>query len=187
MLSEVKLKIRLRNTLFIASKKENPYWRAFYASGYGVIDNDSLVLHPVEVLYLIENGKGMLLINDDKISLEDAYRLISRRIRDILRLYLVYRDIRERGYIIRPLHSDLTPFEIYERGKNHLQDESFALILVAEAGKEIRLEELSQALKQAKRYNKLLIVALIDEIGEITYYQIDETLVEETILKIYRK
>jgi len=188
MFGEAKLKIRIRADSFIVFKKENPYWRAFYANGYGEIKNNDLVLSPVEVLYLLENNKGIILTDRNKeIKFVDACRLISKKEGSIWRLYLVYRDIRDRGYIVKTTNDYLTPFEIFERGKTPLQNDAFAFILVAESGKEIQLEELSQALEKAKKSNKLLIVALIDELGDITYYQIDETLVEETILKIYRK
>lgn len=188
MLGNSKLKIRIKDNSFIVFKKENPYWRAFYANGYGELRNDYLVLSPIEALYLIESNKGIILTQrNEEIKLFEACKLISKQEESIWRLYLVYRDIRDRGYIVKTMDDYLTPFEIFERGKDPLQNDSFAFILVAESGKEIHLEELSRALEKAKKSNKLLIVALIDELGDITYYQIDETLVRETILKIYRK
>ncbi len=189
MLSEAKLKIKMEKNDFIVIKKENPYWRAFYANGYGISMNDYLILHAVEALYLIESKKAIVFDKNRKeIDFEYICKMIGKENEFIWQLYLVYKDVRDRGYNIRVnVKQDLTPFEIYERGKNPLQHDSFAILFIAESGKELPLNRLSEALEIAKRHQKKLVVALIDELGDLTYYQVDETLTEETILKIYRR
>lgn len=188
MLGEAKLKIRIIRGAFRALKNENPYWRAFYANGFGELRDNYLQLHTVEVLFLLENKKAIVLdSNHEKIDFSDICKLVGEKNKDVWKLYLVYRDIRERGYHVKVRWEKLVPFEVYDRGKTPLQDQSFSLIFIAESGKELSLNELYRALEEAKKNSKMLIAALIDELGDVTYYRVDETLVEETILKIYKR
>ena len=181
-----RLKIRIIDGSFIAIKRENPYWRAFYASGYGTDQNDKLVFHAVEVLYLVYSNKAIVLKNNEPLETNELLKHL-KNIADIWKVYLIYRDIRERGYNVRVRDDPILPLEVFDRGKNPLQHESFALVSIAEAAKELELETLAQAVEKAKKQGKKLLIALLDENGDTTYYSVDETLVEDTILKIYRK
>jgi len=186
---EAKIKIRIKNDLLIAIKKENPYWRAFYATGYGRNMEEYLLMHPVEVLHLMNLGRAIVFTNDEKeIGPSELLRKFQEKNKKQLwKYYLIYRDIRSRGYNVRVRDSNILPFEIFERGKTPLQHDSFALIAIAESSKPFRLEDLAQAIEEAKKLEKKLLIALIDELGDVTYYSVDEALIEETFLKIYRK
>jgi len=183
------LKIRIMDNKLVALKKENPYWRAFYASGFGYVIENALVLHPIEVLYLLDRERAVLIQENKQINFQQYLKYAFERIpsADLWRRYIVYRDIRSRGYHAKIRENKLTFLEIFERGKNPLQHDSFAFVMITEAAKELKLDELGDAIEEAKKHGKKLLVALLDELGDITYYSVDETLIEKTSIKIYRK
>ena len=68
-------------------------------------------------------------------------------------------------------------------------NEPFAAIMIAESFRAIKLEELAKAVEKCKEKNRKLIIAIMDEIGDITYYtaEVEEKLETEVTLKIFRK
>ncbi len=189
MIKEARLKIRLIDNNMKAIKRENPYWRAFYASGFGIPRDDYLDLHPVEVLYLLDQNRAVVLEDSRILSLEELLERYSDELTkyDLWTFFIVYKDIRSRGYLAKMRNSNLLPIEIYPRGSSPLESRPFAFIAIAEASKAFNLNDLVRAFEEAKNEGVKMIIALVDELGDIAYYSVDETLIEETTLKIFKR
>ncbi|MDR2720535.1 MAG: hypothetical protein LBC03_07025, partial [Nitrososphaerota archaeon] len=70
--------------------------------GYGVIENKILTLAFFEALYL--QDKGMLIVKDDKntpVTFQMVLRSYQLVDENAWVNYLVYRDLRSRGYVVR--------------------------------------------------------------------------------------
>jgi tRNA-intron endonuclease len=77
--------------------------------------------------------------------------------------YLVYRDLRERGYIVRE-STRAFDFDIY--GKGPLR----RLISIVYEGGEASLRKLSKLLQYSDKEKKELILAVVDRRTDIVYY-----------------
>ena len=77
--------------------------------------------------------------------------------------YIVYRDLRDRGYIVRESERNFD-FDIY--GKGPLR----RLISIVYEGGEASLRKLHQLLTIAEREKKELILAVVDRRTDIVYY-----------------
>jgi len=77
--------------------------------------------------------------------------------------YLVYRDLRDRGYIVRESDRKLD-FDIY--GKGPLR----RLISIVYEGGEASLRKLQRLLEHAEKEKKELILAVVDRRTDIVYY-----------------
>ena len=142
--------------------------------GYGVVGKKELLLTFYEAFYLLD--KGMLEIEDRKGKCVDFQQLLHRYEsidENAWVNYLVYRDLRSRGYVVREGFGSGVDFRVYERG-DYSKDTSKYLIVNVQEGKPIPIEDLTKALTQSLSLKKELILAVMNRRGEIVYYSISE-------------
>jgi tRNA-intron endonuclease len=87
--------------------------------------------------------------------------------------YLVYRDLRSRGYVVREGFGAGIDFRIYERGA-YGKDTASYLIMSTQEGKPVSIEDLTNALLQCQSLKKELILAVMNRRGEIVYYSVSQ-------------
>ncbi len=68
-------------------------------SHYGNLTPDGLQLSLIEALYLLEKEKITILKNNEEVSIHEMLQMI--REEGLLSSYLVFSDLRNRGYIIK--------------------------------------------------------------------------------------
>jgi tRNA-intron endonuclease len=144
---------------------------------YGTKQNDgTLKLTPVETMFLLERSK-IELVDERTGSQVGLYQYLQRLHQEKLELwthYLIYRDLRSRGYIVKEGLSEEIPFRIYPRGSEIGKDTSKYLIYIVKEGVPIELTKLDKATTTAKGVGKKLILAVLNRQGEPTYYQVSQ-------------
>jgi len=140
--------------------------------GYGTIENKILTLAFFETLYL--QDKGMLIVKNDKNTPVDfqmilhAYQAIDE---NAWVNYLIYRDLRSRGYVVREGFGAKTEFRVYERG-TYGKDSASYLVLGTQEGKPTDIDLLANTLQQCQNQKKELVLAVMNRRGEIVYYSV---------------
>jgi len=134
--------------------------------GFGDLRGKKLVLSPHEAFYLLEKGRITVANRKgEKITFEDLVKSLSGRKAEIWVKYLVYRDLRDRGYIVRQCPG--FDFEIHGKGPMRRY-----LSIVYEGG-EADLKTLRKLLKRSTREKKELILAVVDRRTDIVYYSLE--------------
>jgi tRNA-intron endonuclease len=133
--------------------------------GFGDLKADKLHFAPYESFYLLEKQKIKVYDKhaERELELRDLVRKFSVGKPEIWIKYLVYRDLRDRGYIVRE-SSDAFDFDIY--GKSALR----RLISIIYEGGEASLKKLGRLLKYSDKEKKELILAVVDRRTDIVYY-----------------
>ena len=142
--------------------------------GYGTLDDKVFTLTFYEALYL--QDKGMLEVKDDKGETMDFQNLLHcyEAVNENAWVnYLVYRDLRSRGYVVREGFGAATEFRIYERGA-YGKDSASYLVLGTQEGKPLGIDDLASALQQCQSQKKELILAVMNRRGEIVYYSVSQ-------------
>ena len=146
-----------------------------YNQGYygELISNEKLILNPVEALILLERNKIKVIDDDGKeYTFNELMRHLEKRDRNIWVKYIVYRDLRSRGYVVRSGPGEVAEYRLYERGAKVGRDVAKYLIGIVEEGKPFSLTELDKITKAARSLGKELILAIVDRQGDITYYKV---------------
>ncbi len=142
--------------------------------GYGTPEDDGLLLTFYEALYLMD--KGVLEV-EGKRGRKADFRKLLQCFRDIDKnawpMYLAYRDLRSRGYVLREGFGLGVDFRVYERG-DYGKDTAKYLILSIQEGKPVSLEDLAKALQQCQSLKKELILAVMNRRGEAVYYSVSK-------------
>ena len=147
---------------------------ALSSRGYGTLEAKVFTLTFFEALYL--QDKGMLEVKNDKAATVDFQTLLSCYAainQNAWVNYLVYRDLRSRGYVVREGFGGGIDFRIYERG-SYGKDTAPYLILVTQEGKPLPVNDLADALEQCQSQKKELVLAVMNRRGEIVHYSVGE-------------
>lgn len=138
---------------------------AVVAGGYGRTDkNGNLRLDAKEALYLIARGKL-------EVEGYDFDKLLSEcsKTPGFLRNFIVYRDIRERGYVITTGPQD---FRIFPRGQKPGKGQSRYLMRVISERDPIDFSAVLADAKASANMRKQFVLAVLDDEHELTYYEI---------------
>lgn len=147
---------------------------ALSSRGYGTLENKVFTLTLYEALYLLD--KGMLEIKGEKGKAADFQSLLHRyeaQNENAWVNYLVYRDLRSRGYVVREGFGGGIDFRIYERGA-YGKDTAPYLVLSTQEGKPLAINDLASALQQCQSQKKELTLAVMNRRGEIVYYSVSQ-------------
>ena len=141
--------------------------------GYGRLSDDGLLLDPWEALYLRE--KGRLEVLDSEEGREIDFQELLERLETIDKrawaMYLIYRDLRERGYVVRGGFGPGLTLRLYARGEFGKKPARYIVYGILE-GVPVQISGLEEALRMAQSYKKGLILAVVDRRGEVVYYSV---------------
>ena len=141
-----------------------------YKKGFhGRPRNNKLELTLIESAYLLYREK--LAINESGKNLEFRdFFIRAATIEPAFELkYIVYKDLKERGYYVQPSAVD---FRVYPRGSNPGSGPAKVLVYVQSERVPLKVKELLQSLKTAENMRKQLVLAVVDEESDITYYEV---------------
>jgi tRNA-intron endonuclease len=142
-------------------------------SHYGKIDQNELKLSLLEALLLLEKEKIKVFDSGKKLTFEDMVELISNK--GLFNKYLVFRDLRNRGYIVKTGFKYGSEFRLYERGKSPGDGHSDYLVKVETENQQISISDFSSYVRVAHGVKKNLIMAVVDDEQDITYYNVEWT------------
>lgn len=161
----------LKNDLIIITdEKSVPLHSKSY---YGNLTEEGLQLSLIEALYLLEKDKIKVNQDGKELSLDEMFGIIHDK--GLFANYLVYRDLRNRGYIIKTGFKYGSEFRLYERGTSPGEGHSNYLVKVTSEKDHIPLKDLSSYVRVAHGVNKYLLLAVVDQENDITYYNIEWT------------
>lgn len=147
---------------------------ALSSRGYGAAENDVFTLTFYEALYLLD--KELLEVNDEKgkeVDFQALLKSYEKVDQNAWVNYLVYRDLRSRGYVVREGFGAGTDFRIYERGAYGKETASY-LVLGTQEGKPLPIDDLAKVVRHCQSEKKELILAVMNRRGEIVYYSVSE-------------
>ncbi|MDR0372408.1 MAG: tRNA-intron lyase [Nitrososphaerota archaeon] len=141
--------------------------------GYGTLEGKAFTLAFFEALYLQDKGLLETKAKDGStIDFQQLLRCCESKDENIWVNYLIYRDLRSRGYVVREGFGGID-FRIYERG-TYGKDTAPYLILGMQEGQPLPINMLADALQKTQSQKKELILAVMNRRGEIVYYTVGE-------------
>jgi tRNA-intron endonuclease len=140
----------------------------------------SLKLDLLEALYLVEQNR-LVVQGEDAGSL---LRLASAAEAEFEIRYIVYRDLRGRTFVVKP--SSVSDFNVYARGAMPGRAPSTHLVRCASERGALDVGALLADVDKAKKHQKILLVALVDEEGDLTYYEATEADLSASVPKAPR-
>ncbi len=153
---------------------ENPdMCNALKIKGYGEIEKERFVLTSFETLYLVYVRRLTLKKGGTIMSFDGLIQAFQKTDEDIMTKFLIYRDLRTRGYVVKDGFGFGSDFRAYERG--HFGDKGAKyLIFALNEGRQEKIGLLQNKISEITRMGKEPIIAVIERRGEVIYYKISE-------------
>ncbi len=145
------------------------------ARGYGTKQDKALALAFYESLFLL--SRGIIEVQDGKTKKKLGFQQLLNIYKSVDAnawvKYLIYRDLRSRGYVTREGFGLGTDFRVYERGEYGAATAKF-LIYGIQEGQPVSMEELVQTLRNVHSQKKELVLAVLNRRGEVVYYTLSQ-------------
>jgi len=137
--------------------------------GFGEKENTEFVLKPYEALYLFYT-KRLRLRNKPDITFNSLFELLLKHNRNIMSVFLIYRDLRSRGYVAKEGFGFGNDFRVYERGEYEKKPAKYVVFGINE-GANITAKDFALAVSQIQKMGKEAVVAVTERRGEVIYYK----------------
>jgi tRNA-intron endonuclease, archaea type len=145
-----------------------------YGKGFfGTPESDGgLLLDRYEAVYLTEMGRAEVRAGRDRpVEWPTVFRRAVRTDREFAVRYLVYRDLRQRGYVVRA-SAPPVDFTVLPRGGILHKTPSRYWVEAISEREPFDLARLFDLAARAQSAKKQLLLGLVDEESDLTYYRV---------------
>ncbi len=132
-------------------------------TSYGRMKGDHLELSLVEAAFLIERERL-----DAGIPLKDFFILASVKQPYFDLKYVVYKDLRERGYYVQP---SVTDFRLYPRGGRPGEVPASAYVYVLSERIPVHFVDILGKVQISQNVRKTMLLAIVDGESDLTFYE----------------
>ncbi|MEM0449778.1 MAG: tRNA-intron lyase [Methanomassiliicoccales archaeon] len=157
------------DTVIITNQSEasQVYNRGYY--GYPM-KGGGLELDLLEAVYLVESDRLVVELEGKPLTVEELIRIASRHVDGFSTLYIVYRDLRQRGYIVKSYEGDFD-FRVYPRGGTPSTATTKYWVQAVSERSACVVRALFEQAESSESTRKELLLAVVDEEGDLTYYK----------------
>jgi len=144
----------------------------YQKSCFGEPVGDKIQYSFSEAIFLAEKGKIEILSRSKKIQrqeLMNRFRKIDKRIQI---KYPVYKDLREKGYVVKTALKFGADFRIYDKGARPGTKHAKWIVFTDHESRKLTWHEFSAKNRVAHSTKKKLLLAIVDDESDITYYEV---------------
>jgi len=139
---------------------------------YGVPQSGgSLKLDLMEAIYLEESERLEVRSDGERLTAGDLLRIAHKMSEGFEIRYLVYRELRQRGYVVK-LGQPPLDFRVFPRGGSPNKTPSRWWVAAISERSAFDLGKLLEDLDRTTDVRKKLLLAVVDEESDVTYYEV---------------
>jgi len=139
---------------------------------YGKLLDGKVQLSLLEALFLLEKGKMIVYDRKKILSFEDFLKKVKKIEPKFWIRYCVFKDMRNRGYVIKTALKFGADFRVYERGVKPGEDHAKWIVYPVAEGSTLTWHDFAAKNRVAHSTKKRLMIGIVDDEGDITYYEI---------------
>lgn len=142
-------------------------------SKFGEPEQDKIQYSLSEALYLKEKGKALIYIKNRKKALtkEEFIKKAKRTDKRFLIRYLVYKELRNRGYITKTALKFGADFRVYDRGVKPGQDHAKWIVFPVKEAETMTWYDFAAKNRVAHSTRKKLLIAVVDEENSVSFWE----------------
>ena len=141
--------------------------------GFGEIIKKKFFLKPFESLYLLYVDKLKLFRGSHQIDFDTMMTECMKIDPDSFTKFLIYRDLRTRGYIAKEGFGFGSDFRVYERGQFGEKGAKYVVFGLTEGRRE-KIGFLQKQIEEITTMGKEPVLAVIERRGEVIYYKVSK-------------
>jgi len=141
--------------------------------GFGVKEGNLLILKDFEALYLMYIKRLVVSSGDRCLTFNEMVDYALKRDPEAWTRFIVYRDLRSRGYVVKDGFGFGVDFRVYERGEYSSKPAKYLVFSLNEGSKK-GIRGFSKAVDKILEMGKEPVVAVIERRGEVIYYKVSK-------------
>ncbi len=135
-------------------------------------ENGKVELSLLEALYLMERSRLDVKSDTGRIVVFEAFVKKARKVEPNFWIrYCVFKDIRNRGYIIKTALKFGADFRVYDRGVKPGEDHARWIVYPVHEGETLTWHEWAAKNRVAHSTKKRLLIAVVDDEGDCSYWE----------------
>ena len=124
-----------------------------------------------EALYLVDKGRMILIERKKQISFEKLLRELRKHDIKIETKYPVFKDMRDRGYIVKTALKFGAEFRVYDKGIKPGENHAKWVLFPVRESDSLTWHDFSAKNRVAHSTRKNLLIGIVDDENEVTYYE----------------
>ncbi|HEU5462351.1 MAG TPA: tRNA-intron lyase [Nitrososphaeraceae archaeon] len=158
-----------KGIILIESVKHQDQLRS---KGYGEKMKDIYILENYEALFLLYSKRLVLKQQNTILDFSNFLQILLKIDLSIFTKFVIFRDLRTRGYIAKEGFGFGNDFRVYERGEYSRKAAKYVIFGIND-GISIKTNELFENIRSIEKMGKEAIIAVIERRGEIIYYKVN--------------
>jgi len=143
------------------------------SKGYGEKIKDMYILESYEALFLLYYNRLVLKKQKSILDFSTFLQTLLEIDLSIFTKFLIFRDLRTRGYIPKEGFGFGNDFRVYERGQYSRKAAKYVIFGINE-GLSVKANILFENIRSIEKMGKEAIIAVIERRGEIIYYKVNQ-------------
>jgi|SRR3989344_37339 len=128
----------------------------------------------VEALFLASEKKMEIISeNGKKIDFESLMKKMKKIDKKVENKFVVFSDLRKKGFLIKTALKFGADFRIYEKGIKPGEEHARWIAYVIKENEQLEWKDFTAKNRIAHSTKKQLLLAIVDEEGDVSYYQSD--------------
>jgi tRNA-intron endonuclease len=160
-------KVSYEKKKFVFESKKD--YDSLSTKGFGYELNGQYYLSSYEAAYLLKKQKIVIVRKDIELSLNVVLSLKEIE----LDLFIVYQDLRSKGYYIGSGLKFGCDFRVYDKGHKKEEEHSRWLLRVTRDTKKLSFKDFSSSIRVSHSTHKKVLYAILDFEDSISYYETD--------------
>lgn len=127
-----------------------------------------------ETLFLVEAKKLEVVDSKDKkITEKELFKKFEKIDKKFKLKYFVFKDLREKGFIVKTALKFGAEYRVYEKGKSLGESHSKWILFPVSENQQLTWQDFSAKNRVAHSTNKKLLIAIVDEENAVSYYEVN--------------
>ena len=139
--------------------------------GFGEVIKGKFFLKPFESLYLLYIDKLRIFKGSQPVDFEQLMAQCVKYENEAFTKFLIYRNLRTRGYVAKDGFGFGSDFRVYERGQFGEKGTKYVVFGLSE-GRRQKIGLLQKQIEQITTMGKEPVLAVIERRGEVIYYKV---------------
>ncbi len=157
----------------VVSSNESEAHQLYDKSNFGEIVKNKIQYSLVESLFLVWKNKMDILQKNKVLTEKEIQKKFQKIDKRFSLKYQVFEDLREKGYIIKTALKFGADFRVYEKGKKPGQAHAKWIVFIDSENGRLTWHEFSAKNRVAHSTKKNLLLAIVDEEGDVSYYEVN--------------
>jgi len=127
----------------------------------------------VEALFLVSEGKMEVFSGSKPLNEESLLRKLRKIDKKIETKFIVFSDLRKKGYIIKTALKFGAEFRVYDKGYSPGKAHARWILYTAREHDAVNWHDFAAKNRIAHSTNKSLLIGIVDEESDVSYYQVE--------------